>query len=61
MFSEKKQALVVRFPLLAAKKGTAVRYEGLKYMMGRIAADGRNGYSRGVLSSEALSSFRERY
>ena len=61
VLSPDEERIVVQRLKFVASRGAAVGYCSLRYMMAKIAADGRNGYKNGIPSEEALRSFRSRH
>lgn len=61
VLSEEEETMVVRKLMFAASRGCAIGYEGLRYMICMVAADGRKGHRNGVTSDDAVRSFRPRH
>ena len=61
VLSPEEERIEVQRLKFVASRGAAVGYCSLRYMMAKIAADGRKGYKNGIPSDEALRSFRSRH
>ena len=61
ILSSAEESLVVSRILEAAERGFAVDFALMKSVQGQIAQDGRNSFSNGVPSSDAIRSFRARH
>ena len=58
VLSHEEERMIVERLNFAASRGSSIDISSLKYMMARIAADGRKSWKNGIPSDEAVRSFR---
>lgn len=57
-----EERVIVQRLMYCARRGAALGYDALSYMMAKIAADGRrNGFANGIPSQDTLRAFRARH
>lgn len=56
-----EEQMIVNRLIYAAARGFAIDKEGLKHIMSRVAADGREGFKNGVPCEDVIRSFRARH
>lgn len=61
VLTNEEEAMIVQKIKSAALRGAAIGYEGLKYMMTRIASDGREGFPHNTPSNDTIRAFRARH